>query len=150
MFPDLLALFTARPSRSLLTASVRLPAVGAALLLALTSPLAAAATPAELLAAYTAEAGAAASAVRGEAFFTSRHGREWACASCHGAKPVQDGKHAATGKVIGPLAPAFNPQRFTDAGKADKWFRRNCQDVVGRTCTAAEKADVLAWLVSLR
>lgn len=150
MFPDLLALSTARPRGWLLAALPRWPALCAALLLALTGSLAAAASPAELLAAYTAEAGAAASAVRGEAFFTSRHGREWACASCHGVKPVQDGKHAATGKVIGPLAPAFNPQRFTDAGKADKWFRRNCQDVVGRTCTAAEKADVLAWLVSLR
>ena len=51
---------------------------------------------------------------------------------------------------IGPLAPAFNPQRFADAAKTEKWFRRNGNDVVGRECTAAEKADVLAWLLTLR
>lgn len=34
--------------------------------------------------------------------------------------------------------------------KADKWFRRNCKDVLSRECTAAEKADVLAWLVQLK
>ena len=55
-----------------------------------------------------------------------------------------------TGKVIGPLAPAFNPERFTDAAKTEKWFRRNCNDVMGRECTAGEKADVLAWLLTLK
>ena len=30
-------------------------------------------------------AGGAAVASRGQQFFTSKHGREWACASCHGA-----------------------------------------------------------------
>ena len=29
----------------------------------------------------------------------------------------------------------------------DKWFRRNCNDVLSRECTAVEKADVLAWLL---
>jgi hypothetical protein len=48
------------------------------------------------------------------------------------------------------MAPAFNPQRFTDAAKVDKWFRRNCKDVLARECSAAEKADVLAWLLSLK
>ncbi len=109
-----------------------------------------AATPAELLTTYSTQAGAPAQAARGQAFFTTRHGREWSCASCHGERPVQDGKHAGTGKVISPLAPAFNPQRFTDAAKADKWFRRNCNDVVGRECTPAEKADVLAWLLTFK
>jgi mono/diheme cytochrome c family protein len=109
-----------------------------------------AATPAELLAGYTAAAGTPASAQRGQAFFTAHHGREWACAACHGAPPTQAGKHAATGKPIQPLAPAFNPQRFTDAAKSEKWFRRNCNDVLGRECSAAEKADALAWLVTLK
>jgi hypothetical protein len=31
-----------------------------------------------------------------------------------------------------PLAPAFNPARFTNATKVEKWFGRNCKDVVGR------------------
>jgi len=47
---------------------------------------------------------------------------------------------------ISPLAPAANPQRFTDSRKVEKWFRRNCGDVLDRECTAQEKADVLAWL----
>mgnify|MGYP002148010371 CR=1 FL=1 len=57
---------------------------------------------------------------------------------------------ANTGKTISALAPAFNPERFTDPAKSEKWFRRNCNDVLARECTAAEKADMLAWLVSLK
>jgi hypothetical protein len=82
--------------------------------------------------------------------FTATHGREWSCASCHGAVPTQAGRHAATGKPIAALAPAFSPERFTDPARVEKWFRRNCSDVVGRECSAAEKADVLAWLNSLK
>ena len=109
-----------------------------------------AATPAELLAGYTAQAGAPPAPARGQQFFTSTHGREWSCASCHGALPTPPGKHAATGKTIAALSPPFNPQRFTDPAKAEKWFRRNCNDVAGRECTAAEKADVLSWLLVLK
>ncbi|MEP7295571.1 MAG: DUF1924 domain-containing protein [Burkholderiales bacterium] len=109
-----------------------------------------AATPAELLSGYSAQAAAAPQPVRGQQFFTQLHGREWSCSSCHGAVPNQAGKHAATGKPIGALAPAFNPERFTDSAKTEKWFRRNCNDVVGRECTAAEKADVLSWLMTLK
>jgi len=114
------------------------------------SPAAHAATPAEALSAYSAQAGAAAAPERGQKFFTSRHGRDWSCASCHGAVPIQTGKHASTGKLIGALAPAVNRERFTDPEKTEKWFRRNCNDVVGRECTAAEKADVLSWLLTLK
>ena len=109
-----------------------------------------AATPADTLAGFTTQAGTAAVAARGQEFFTKNHGREWTCSSCHGAVPTQTGKHASTGKPIGPLAPAFNAERFTDNAKTEKWFRRNCNDVVGRECTAAEKADVLAWLISVK
>ena len=109
-----------------------------------------AATPAELLAGYSAQAGASASPARGQSFFQSTHGREWSCASCHGTLPVQTGMHAATGKRIAALAPAAEAQRFSDPAKVEKWFRRNCGDVLGRECTAAEKADVLAWLMGLR
>ena len=49
-----------------------------------------------------------------------------------------------------PLAPAAHARRFSDAAKAEKWFRRNCNDVLGRECSAAEKADVLAWLNTLK
>ncbi|MBL8350209.1 MAG: DUF1924 domain-containing protein [Burkholderiaceae bacterium] len=119
-------------------------------LLSLAALPALAATPAELLAGYSAQAGAAASADRGQALFTSTHGKDWSCATCHGAQPTRTGKHAATAKAIGPLAPAVNPERFTDPAKVEKWFRRNCQDVAARECSAAEKADLMAWLLTLR
>jgi hypothetical protein len=61
-----------------------------------------------------------------------------------------DGKHAKTEKRISPMSPAFKPDRFTDSAKTEKWFRRNCNDVVGRECSTSEKADVLAWLISLK
>ncbi|MFO1338999.1 MAG: DUF1924 domain-containing protein [Burkholderiaceae bacterium] len=107
-------------------------------------------TPAEQLAGYVAAAQRAARPDQGEAFFTARHGHEWACASCHGTPPTRPGQHKATGKAIAPLAPAFEPARFSDAAKTEKWFRRNCNDVLGRECSAGEKADVLAWLMGLR
>ena len=111
-----------------------------------------AADPAGLLGAYQADArktdaSFAASMARGEAFFTARHGNEWSCSSCHGSPPTGQGKHAKTGKAIAPLAPKANAERFTDAATVEKWFRRNCNDVLGRACTASEKADVLAYLL---
>ena len=111
-----------------------------------------AADPAGLLAGYQTDAkkndpSFAASVARGEAFFNARHGNEWSCASCHGNPPAGQGKHAKTGKAIAPLAPAANAERFADAAKAEKWFRRNCNDVLGRACTPSEKADVLAFLL---
>jgi hypothetical protein len=132
-----------RPVLIFMTAVVGLVALGIA-------PGVLAATPDQLLAGYAARSGQPPVPARGQQFFTARHGREWSCASCHGATPVQTGKHVATGKPIGALAPAFNPERFTDAAKSEKWFRRNCNDVAGRDCSAAEKADVLAWLNSLK
>jgi cytochrome c peroxidase len=119
----------------------------AASLIPATAP---AAEPAQLLAGYSAQAGAPPVAERGRQLFTSRHGREWSCATCHGVPPTQPGRHASTGRTIAPMAPAFNPERFTDPVKTEKWFRRNCNDVIGRECSAAEKADVLAWLLTLK
>jgi hypothetical protein len=114
------------------------------------APVARAATPSDLLADYTRQAGAPAVPARGQKFFTTAQGRDWSCSSCHGAMPTQTGRHASTAKPIDAMAPAFNAQRFTDAAKSEKWFRRNCNDVIGRECTAGEKADVLAWLLSLK
>ena len=109
-----------------------------------------AATPADLLSGYTLQAGQPANAAKGETFFKASHGQEWQCTSCHGESPMMGGRHASTDKVIEPLAPAANAKRFTDSAKVEKWFRRNCKDVLARECSAAEKADVLAWLISLR
>lgn len=105
-------------------------------------------TPQDLLKSYEAQSGKASSA-RGGQFFNAAHGKEWSCASCHENPPNHDTKHIVTGKVIKPLAPSANPLRFTDEAKAEKWFKRNCNDVLGRDCTAQEKADVLSWLLTV-
>lgn len=122
--------------------------------LALSLPAAAAlagdTSPAQQLQYWSTQAGKPGAADRGQAFFTTRHGGEWSCASCHGSPPTSQGRHASTGKTIAPLAPAFNPRAFTDTARVDKWFRRNCKDVLERECTALEKADVLAYLERLK
>lgn len=123
--------------------------------LAMSGLKASAATPAEIQRSFETSARASApgfsgfSAERGRQFFSSTHGNDWSCATCHTSSPAATGKHAKTGKEIAPLAPAANPQRFADAAKVDKWFNRNCNDVLGRVCTAQEKGDVLAYLMSL-
>ena len=71
------------------------------------------------------------------------------CASCLGAVPVKTSRDQGTEKPIAALAPAANARRFIDASKVENWFRLNCRDVVGRECTAAEKANLMSWLISL-
>lgn len=123
----------------------------AACLLCLHGPVQAADTsPARQLERFDALASTPGQPARGQAFFTSRQGGEWSCASCHGNPPTRPGKHASTGKSIEPMAPAVNPDAFTSSAKVDKWFRRNCRDVLQRECSAAEKADVLAYLIGLK
>ena len=107
-------------------------------------------TPALQLSHWSAQAGAPGNAQNGKAFFNGLHGGEWSCASCHGNPPVKSGQHASTGKEIAPLAPAANPLVFTNTARVDKWFRRNCKDVLDRECSATKKADVLAYLIALR
>jgi mono/diheme cytochrome c family protein len=113
-------------------------------------------TPADFLAAFeqTARADnpafAGFSAPRGEQFFRTTHGNDWSCSTCHTPDPDARGKHAKTGKAIAPLAPTANAERFTSASKVAKWFRRNCNDVLSRECTAQEKGDVLTYLLSVR
>jgi hypothetical protein len=111
-------------------------------------------TPAAVLASLQQEAATTSgfqgfSGTRGENFFKTRHGNEWSCSSCHTDNPSASGKHAKTGKAIEPLAPSANAERFTNPRKVDKWFKRNCNDVLGRVCTAQEKGDVLHYLLSL-
>jgi hypothetical protein len=106
---------------------------------------------ADLLATYTRQAGGTASAERGQAFFTRKFGRDFdSCAACHGAVPVRAGKDLVSEKAITALAPAVSPQRFTDKAKVEYRFAQNCKDVVGRDCSAQEKADVMSWLLSLK
>jgi len=130
--------------------------IGTGVALFLSASAALPATPAELLKGYETAVRAedarfaGFSTERGREFFNARHGVEWSCASCHTANPATQGKHAITGKAIAPLAPAANAERFTDAAEAEKWFRRNCKDVVSRACTTQEKGDVLQYLISVK
>jgi len=76
----------------------RFPACLAAPVFALATALgtARAATPQDLLADYVARSPAPADAARGRTFFTSPHGRDWACASCHGSSHKPSPARAAT------------------------------------------------------
>jgi len=90
------------------------------------------------------------SATRGENFFRVKHGNEWSCTSCHTENPAATGKHAKTDKPIEPMAPSANAERFTNPKKIEKWFKRNCNDVLDRVCTPQEKGDVLSYLLTVK
>ena len=112
-------------------------------------------TPNEVLASIQKEAAGAPgfkgfSSTRGEQLFKARHGKEWSCSSCHTDNPAAPGKHANTGKDIQPLAPSANTERFTDTAKVEKWFKRNCNDVLGRVCAPQEQGDVLSYLLTIK
>lgn len=99
------------------------------------------------------QAGFTPSAKRGAAFFRQRfaHNEKMpACTSCHTDSPLNAGQHAVTGKSIRPLAVAANGERFSDPAKVEKWFGRNCKEVVGRACTPGEKADFVAYMSEVR
>lgn len=109
------------------------------------------ATPAtdSLLAEYVRQ-GATPDATRGAAFWQTEHpapdgGAARSCTTCHGASLDAAGKHATTGEAIEPMTAAG---RLTDVAKIEKWFGRNCRWTLGRECTPAEKADVLAFLTA--
>jgi len=111
-------------------------------------------TPASLVSDYAAEAakttpGFTPSAKRGQSLFTNVWGVSQKmpnCTACHGKNIKADGKHVVTEKRIAPFSPAENPERFTSSAKVEKWFKRNCTEVVGRECTAAEKADFIQFI----
>lgn len=130
--------------------------ISLALVGAIASPASYAASPEALLATLERTARseqpafAGFSADRGKKFFTQRHGGDWSCSTCHSSDPRSPGRHAVTAGPIEPLAPATNAVRLSNPAKVEKWFRRNCRDVLARECTAAEKGDVVAYLLSLR
>lgn len=114
-------------------------------------PTAQAETPQQILAIYQQQVGNA-SAARGEAFFfakVTRDGKTESCTGCHTDNPKAVGKTRAN-KAIEPLAPVANRDRLTDPAKVEKWFRRNCKDVHARECTPQEKADFVAFLISVK
>jgi alpha-L-fucosidase len=67
------------------------------------------------------------------------------CTSCHGTDPRAAGRNA-TGRAIDPVALSAAPTRYTDPAKVEKWFKRNCTEVMGRECSAKEKGDWLSFM----
>lgn len=118
------------------------------------------AAPGELLQGYETQAKQANpqfqafSASRGEQFYHAKRthgsGNALSCAACHTDNPKSAGKNEKTGKEILPMAPAANAERLSDPAKVEKWFKRNCQDVLERACTAQEKGDFLTYLLSIK
>ena len=49
-------------------------------------------------------------------------------------------------KLIEPMAASVAPTRYADPAKVEKWFKRNCTEVLGRECTPLEKGDWLAYM----
>jgi len=78
----------------------------------------------------------------------TQEGTRISCAGCHTADPRQRGRTPA-GKNVEPLAPSANAERFSDRGEVEKWFKRNCKQVLGRVCTSEEKGHFLAYLLSI-
>lgn len=121
--------------------------------LALALPLAAAANP--ILDAYRAQAQQENAAFKdftaaaGQKLYSTQ-GADLSCSSCHTDSPKLEGKHAKTNKVIAPMAPSVNPKRFSDAANVEKWFKRNCNDVLKRACTAQEKGDFMTYMLSVK
>ena len=86
----------------------------------------------------------------GQKLYNSVGPNQLSCASCHTDSPKAAGKHAKTNKVIEPMAPSANPKRFTDAAQVEKWFKRNCNEALGRACTTQEKGDFITYVSSVK
>jgi len=90
-------------------------------------------------------------AERGRDLFLSRHNmgkpETPSCTSCHTESPLKAGLTRA-GKTIAPLAASASSNRYTDPAKVEKWFRRNCNSVLGRACTAREKGDFITFMLT--
>ena len=91
------------------------------------------------------------SAARGQSLYAASHNsgkpQTPSCTSCHSASPINKGRTRA-GKDIAPMALSKSPDRYKDLKKLEKWFRRNCNSVLGRACTAVEKGDFLTFMMN--
>lgn len=88
----------------------------------------------------------------GRAFFTKKISvgtKQVSCSSCHTDNPANEGKNTKTGKKIAPLSPVVNPKRFTNLDKIEKNFTQHCNDILGKDCTAQEKGDYIAYLLTV-
>jgi hypothetical protein len=115
------------------------------------------------------------SAERGRTFYLQKHALMGigavSCASCHRKDPreqikahrvdilcrachvINDEEHPepqeAKVRYIEPFAPHAHPQRFSDYAHVEKFFKLNCIMVLKRECTAIEKGDLIAWLLTV-
>lgn len=89
------------------------------------------------------------SAEKGKVFFLKKHSggkpNTPSCSSCHNKDPKRSGQTRA-GKIIEPLAISMSPERYSNKSKVEKWFRRNCKSVLGRTCTTMEKGNFIYFM----
>jgi len=89
---------------------------------------------------------------RGEKIFTSEHigkkGKLISCVTCHTNDLSAKGRNVHTNKVIEPLSPSANKERFTDVKNVKKWLRRNFKDVYKRAGSAQEKGDVITYIIN--
>jgi len=125
-----------------------LTTIAAVATLAVTLPFAASANP--ILDGYKAEIKGTFTAAAGEKLYKTVGPNQLSCSSCHTDSPKSAGKHAKTNKAIDPLAPSVNPKRFTDVATVEKWFKRNCNDALGRACTTQEKGDFMTYVLSVK
>jgi hypothetical protein len=114
------------------------------------------------------------SAERGRSFYFREHtlddGSVLSCASCHHADPRKgtsahieqipcrachvtlhkgaEGRSSVK-RVIGPMAPLVNPNRFTNEWQVEFWFDWNCELLLKRECTPLEKGDFITWLMTI-
>jgi mono/diheme cytochrome c family protein len=116
--------------------------------LAIAAPLLANANP--ILDGYKTEIKGSFTVAAGEKLYKTVGPNQLSCASCHTDSPKNAGKHAKTNKAIDPLAPSVNVKRFTDAAQVEKWFKRNCNDALGRACTTQEKGDFMTYVLSVK
>lgn len=109
-----------------------------------------------IIASYAAEALAADpnftvfSAADGETLFrinwSGGDPRTPSCTACHTENPLNQGRNAKTGRPIDPVAVSVNRSRFTDVADVEKQFKRDCESVLGRSCTAREKGDYITFM----
>jgi hypothetical protein len=91
------------------------------------------------------------SAERGKALhtqnFTGGKPDTPSCTTCH-SKDTRAAGRTLAGKAIDPVAASAAPARYTDPAKVEKWFKRNCTEVLGRECNPREKGDWLTFMLS--
>ena len=86
------------------------------------------------------------SAERGEHLFRTKFStgkpNTPSCTTCHTPDPRKTGQTRA-GKDIEPMAGSVNPKRYSNQEKTEKWFGRNCNNVLSRGCTATKRVTSL-------